>query len=342
MEWESDRGLNLRMAIALVLVAVLPVAFIYAFVLAMNTVGVGLLEWATDRPWNGRFYVKPWLAVGAVAVGFAAQFSLGDRAALRAVDARRVDRDSHPDLLARVDRLAQVASVESPPVAVSRSSVPNAFAVGVRPANATVVVTEGLLDALDDDELDAVLAHELAHVKNRDVTVMSLSYFLPSLTYAVAIAAFFVLKGLLHVVGGFRHVDDDGAKGLVAAIVVITVSALITAAISVLFWLASFLLFRTLAQYREHAADRGAAAITGDPLALASALRTVEDGMSEMPDRDLREVDGGLEALYVAPIDDYQFGGADRDLISSDIFPATHPPTDERIERLQDLAGEQS
>jgi len=342
MEWESDRGLKLRMALALALVAVLPVAFVYAFVVAINTVGLELLEWATDRPWNGRVYVKPWLAVGAVAVGFAAQFVLGDRVALHAVDARRVDRDSHPDLLARVDRLAQTAGIESPPVAVSRSEVPNAFAVGPRPSDATLVVTEGLLDALDDDELDAVLAHELAHVKNRDVTVMSLSYFLPSLTYGMAIVAFFVLKGLFHVVGGFHHVDDDGAKGLLVALVVITVSAIITAAISVLFWAASFLLFRTLSQYREHAADRGAAAITGDPLALASALRTVDDEMSEMPDRDLREIDGGLEALYVAPIDDYQFGDGDRDLISSDIFPATHPDTEERIERLQELAGERS
>jgi len=342
MEWEPDRGLQFRMAVALVLVAVLPVAFVYAFVVAINTVGLELLEWATDRPWNGRVYVKPWLAVGAVAVGFAAQFALGDRVALHAVDARRADRDSHPDLLARVDRLAQTAGIESPSVAVSRSGVPNAFAVSPRPSDATVVVTDGLIDSLDGDELDAVLAHELAHVKNRDVTVMSLSYFLPSLTYAVATVAFFILKGLFYVVGNARHVDDDGAKGVVVAIVVITVSALITAAISVLFWVASYVLFRTLSQYREHAADRGAAAITGDPLALASALRTVDDEMSGMPDSDLRDVDGGLEALYVAPIDDYQFGDGDRELISSDIFPATHPDTEERIERLQELAGERA
>jgi len=340
MDWGSDSGLKLRMAVALSLVVVLPVAFVYTFVFAMNTVGVALLEWATERPWNGRFYVKPWLAVGGVAVGFLAQLLLGDRVALHAVDARPVDRDSHPELLARVDRLAQTAGTESPPVAVSRSTVPNAFAVGPRPSNATVVVTEGLLDTLDDDELDAVLAHELAHVTNRDVTVMSLSYFLPSLTYGMAVVAFLILKGMFHLVGNAHYADDDANKGLVVALAVIVVSAVITAAISVLFWVASFLLFRTLAQYREYAADRGAAAITGDPLALASALRTVDDEMSELPDRDLRAVDGGLEALYVAPIDDYKFGDGDRELISSDIFPATHPPTDERIERLQELAGE--
>jgi heat shock protein HtpX len=339
MDWETDRGLKLRMGLALALVALLPVAFIYAFVFAINAIGLDLLAWATGDPYNGEVYVEPWLGVGAVAAGFVAQFTVGDSVALRSVDASRVDREDRPELVGRVERLAQVAGVEPPAVAVSRSDVPNAFAIGAPPSKATVVVTEGLLDALDEDELDAVLAHELAHVKNRDVAVMSLSYFLPSLTYVVAIVAFLVLKGLFRALGGFQHVDDDGAKGLVVAVVVLTVSAVVTAAISALFWAASFLIFRALSQYREFAADRGAAAITGDPTALAAALRTVDDEMSDLPDRDLRDVDGGLEALYVAPIDDYQFGG-DRDLISSDIFPATHPATEERIERLQELAGE--
>ena len=339
MEWETDRSLRIRMAVAVVLVATLPVAFVYAFVFASNTVGIDLLRWATDDPWHGTFYVEPWLVLVGVAGGFLVQFFYGDSIALRSVDARRVDRETRPELLARVQRLARTADVPAPDVAVSRSDVPNAFTIGVRPSEATVVVTQGLLDALDEDELDAVLAHELAHIKNRDVAVMSMSYFLPSLTYLVAIAAFFVLRGVFRVLGGFRHVDDDGAKGLAVALVVLTVSAVVTMAISALFWLASFTLFRALSQYREFAADRGAAAITGDPAALASALEAVDDEMSGAPDDDLREIDGGLEALYVAPVDDYQFG-EDRDLISSDIFPATHPDTAERVERLRELVGE--
>lgn len=337
MEWETDRSLRIRMALALVLVAVLPVAFLYAFVLAINAVGLDLLSWATGRPYNGRVYVEPWLAVLVAGGGFAVQFLLGDRVALRSVGAGRVDRADRPDLVARVERLAATADVPAPTVAVSRSSVPNAFAVGVRRADATVVVTEGLLDALDDDELDAVLAHELAHVKNRDVAVMSLSYFLPSLTYLVAIAAFLVLKGLFRVVGSLHGVDDDEAKGLFVVLAVLTVSAVLTAAVSALFWLASFLVFRVLSRYREFAADRGAAAITGEPAALASALRTVDEGMESVPDEDLRSIDGGLEALYVAPVDDYQFG-EDRELLSSDLFPDTHPPTGERIDRLEAMA----
>ena len=202
-----------------------------------------------------------------------------------------------------------------------------------------MVVTTGLLDLLDAEERDAVLAHELAHVRNRDVSVMTMAYFLPSLAYLVAIGAYLVLVGVFKALSGFRHVDDDGAKGLVVVVVVLVVSAVSTMLVSAAFWVGSFLLFRLLSQYREFAADRGAAAITGSPAALASALRELDDGMGELPDSDLRDADGGVEALYVAPIDDYQFG-EDRELISSDLFPATHPPVEERIDRLRELAGE--
>jgi heat shock protein HtpX len=336
LQWETDRGLQRRIALALVLVAVLPVAFVYAFVFLMNTVGLELLSFATEREWRGRFYVEPWLAVGAVAVGFAAQYLLGERSALRAVNARRVRGEEFPELQDALVRLSSTVGVETPDLAVARTDVPNAFAVGRRPGHATVVVTTGLLDLLEPEERDAVLAHELAHVRNRDVSVMTLAYFLPSLAYLVAIGAYLVLVGVFRALSGFRHVDDDGAKGLVVVVVVLVVSAICTLLVSAAFWLGSFLLFRVLSQYREFAADRGAAAITGNPTALASALRKLNDRMSELPDTDLREADGGIEALYVAPIDDYQFG-EDRELISSDIFPATHPTVEERIDRLRGL-----
>ena len=339
LQWETDRGLQLRMALGLVLVVVLPVAFVYAFVFLMNTVGVALLTFATERPWRGRFYVEPWLVVGAVAVGFLVQYRFGEGSALRAVGARRVDADEYPEVHDALVRLSGTVGVETPDLAVARTDVPNAFAVGRRPGHATVVVTTGLLDLLDAEERDAVLAHELAHVRNRDVSVMTMAYFLPSLAYLVAIGAYLVLVGVFKALSGFRHVDDDGAKGLVVVVVVLVVSAVSTMLVSAAFWVGSFLLFRLLSQYREFAADRGAAAITGSPAALASALRELDDGMGELPDSDLRDADGGVEALYVAPIDDYQFG-EDRELISSDLFPATHPPVEERIDRLRELAGE--
>lgn len=348
MDWDTDRGLQVRMGLAVALVLALSVAFVYAFVYAVNTVGLDLLAWAAGvlsetrptNPRNGRVYVEPWLVAGAVAVGFALQVLFGQRVALRSIGAHRVDRESDPELVDRVDRLARQADVPRPDVGVSTASAPNAFTVGFRPSSATVVVTNGLLGALDGDELDAVIAHELAHVKNRGVAVMSLAYFLPSLTYIVAIAAAGLLKTLFFVPRRFYLVDDDdAAKGLVVGFVVLVVSTVVTLAIAALFWLASFTLFRVLAQYREFAADRGAAAITGDPAALATALRTIDDEMGSVADRDLRRIDGGLEGLYVAPIEDTQFG-SHRELISSDIFPATHPSTEERVERLRELAGE--
>lgn len=340
MDWNADRGLTVRIAVALTLVFVLPIVFMYTFVFVINAVGLDLFAWAIGRPLNGRVYVEPWLVVGGVATGFVLQFFVGESVALHSIDAHHVDRAERPDLYARLERLSRTAEIPVPRVAVSDADVPNAFTIGVRPSKATIVVTEGLLDILDEDELDAVLAHELAHVKNRDGAVMSLSYFLPALTYVVAIAAFSVLRSFFHVLGSARHVDDDGLKGVAVATVVLAVSAVVTVAISVLFWLASFALFRILSQYREYAADRGAAAITGDPASLASGLRAIDDEMSELPDTDLRHADGGLEALYVAPIDDYQFD-EDRELLTSDIFPATHPSTEDRIDRLSKLAGEQ-
>jgi heat shock protein HtpX len=337
VDWPRARGLTTRMGVALALVVALPFAFAWVALFTMNTVGVGLLAFATDRPWNGSFYIDPLVLVGMVAVGFGAQYLLAERNALATVDARKISPEEYPEVHAALTRLSRGADVPTPDLAVSRSDVPNAFTVGVDPTDATVVVTEGLLRTLDDRERDAVLAHELAHVRNRDVGVMSLAYFLPSLTYAVATLAYLVLAGLFRVLGsGFHAVDDDAAKGVAVAVVVLVVSAVCTLLVSAVFWVGSFLLFRVLSQYREFAADRGAAAITGDPGALASALRRLDDGMSAVPDDDLRSVDGGIEALYVAPIDTYQFGG-DRDLVSSDVFPATHPGVDERVERLRAL-----
>jgi heat shock protein HtpX len=339
MEWSTDRALQARMALTLAFVAVLPAAFAYTLLFAANTVGIELLRLATDDPWTGRFTLDPLAVLAAVVVGFLAQYLLGERAALRAIGARRVDAESHPDLHATVSRLAAGADLPTPDVAVAHTAVPNAFAVGRSPARATVVVTTGLLDDLDERELAAVVAHELAHVKNRDVSVMTLAYFLPTLTYLVAMAAYYVLTGVFHAVGSVAHVDDDGAKGLAVVVVVLVASAVVTLAVSALFWVGSFLLFRVLSRYREYAADRGAVALTGDPAALASALRTLDDSMGDLPDADLRERDGGLEALYVVPIDVPQFGD-DRELLSRDLFPATHPPLDDRVDRLRAMTAE--
>lgn len=339
MEWGTDWNLRFRIVLSMLLLGVLPFAFVYTMLFAVDRVGFEIIGQLTRRPLNGHLYVEPWLLGIAVAVGFGIQFYWGERVALRSIGASKVSKASRPELQSRLDRLAQQADMPVPELALSRDETPNAFTVGRQPFGSTVVVTQGLLDALDDDELDAVLAHELAHIKNRDVTVMTLAYFLPTLTYMLAMFALTILRFLFHSLGSFRHVDDDGAKGVFVAILIVVLSAVITLTVSVLFWIGSFSLFRLLSRYREYAADRGAAAITGKPLALASALQEIDDTMSDLPDSDLREQDGGLEALYVAPIDTYQFGDK-HDLLTSNIFPSTHPPTGERVERLQEISTE--
>lgn len=335
----ADRDLRIRMVVALGLIVVLPFAFVYTFLFLANTVGIALLEWANERPYTGEFYVDPILLAVIVLGGLGVQYWLGPRTVLGSVGAREVDASEYPDLHATVTRLSSQIDLAKPGVAVIRSDVPNAFAVAGREPG-RVVVTNELLATLEDDELEAVLAHELAHLKNRDANLMTVAWLLPTITYYLAVAAFYVLYGLLRVLGadgGSSRGDSDG-RGLAVAIVVIVVCAVLTLTVSAMFWAASVLFYRVLSRQREYAADRAAATITGSPAALAGALETIDGAMPDVPDRDLRALDGGAEALYLAPLESRAFGG--KDLVSTDIFPDTHPSTAERIDRLRELAAE--
>nr|WP_328821534.1 M48 family metalloprotease [Natronorubrum halalkaliphilum] len=221
------------------------------------------------------------------------------------------------------------------------SDVPNAFAVAGG-GQESIVVTEGLLEALEADELEAVVAHELAHLKNRDANLMTVAWLLPTIPYYLAVVAFYVLYGLFRLFGhGFgsrsRSGNGDG-RGLAVAIVVIVVCAVVTLTVSAMFWAASVLFYRILSRQREYAADRAAATITGSPAALANALETIDGAMPDLPDRDLRKLDGGAEALYLAPLESRAFGS--KELVSTEIFPDTHPSTDERIEQLRQLSAD--
>ncbi len=327
------------MALALVLVVVLPFAFVYTFLFLANTLGIALLEWANERPYTGEFYVDPLFLTVVVLGGLAVQYRYGPRAVLDSVGARRIGPEEYPDLHATVDRLARQADVPVPEVAVVDTELPNAFAVGTL-GSGSVVVTTGLLDLLDEDEREAVLAHEVAHLANRDAGLMTVAWLLPTITYYLAVAAAWVLYGLVRTLGmgGGRSRTSGDGRGLAVAVVVVVVSALATLAVSAMFWAASVLLYRVLARYREYAADRAAAAMTGSPAALASALSKVDETMPSVPDADLREYDGGTEALYLAPLESRDFGSAE--LVSTDIFPDTHPPTEERVARLRDLERE--
>lgn len=326
------------MVLALALVVVLPFVFVYTFVVLANTVGIALLEWANGRPYHGEFYVDPVVLAVVVLGGLAVQYRYGPTAVLDSVGASRVAAEEYPDLDATLTRLAAQLDAPTPDLAVIDTELPNAFAVGTA-GSGTVVVSTGLLEELDDDELEAVLAHELAHIRNRDASLMTVAWLLPTLTYYLAIAASYVLYGLYRLLGagagGSGGGNSDG-RGLAVAVVVITVCAIVTLTVSAMFWVGSVLLYRVLSRQREYAADLAAAELTGSPAALASALETIDDRMPEVPDEDLRAYDGGVEALYLAPLESRAFGS--KELISTDIFPDTHPPTENRIERLREVA----
>jgi heat shock protein HtpX len=187
--------------------------------------------------------------------------------------------------------------------------VPNAFATGKSPSSSAVAVTTGIMRTLDEDELEGVLAHELAHIKNRDVMVMTIASFLSTIAFVV------VRWGWLF--GGGRERGGGGAPVIVAILASLAV------------WIISFLLIRALSRYREFSADRGGAVITGKPSALASALLKISGRMEKVPKEDLRD-QSEMNAFFIIPI---------KSGIVGRLF-STHPSTEKRVERLRELERE--
>jgi heat shock protein HtpX len=242
---------------------------------------------------------------------FLIQFFTSDKIALASMGAHIVE-PSDGELARRmhsaIDRLCIQANLPKPRVAIADTPMPNAFAVGRSPKTATVCATTGLLQLLSDPELDGVLAHELTHVQNRDVMVMTIASFFAS------IASFIVQIGFWF--GGIF--DDNNEGGGISALAVIAVSAIV--------YVISFILLQALSRYREFAADRGSAIITGRPSALISALMKISGTMDRIPQRDLRAASGELAAFYIFPPKAKQ--------TVASLF-ATHPPLEARIAALQ-------
>ena len=257
--------------------------------------------------------------IGAVTIAviagglFLVQFFTSDKIALLSMGAREVSPQDAPQLHSIIERLCIQANLPKPRVAIAQTPMPNAFAVGRSPKTATVCVTTGLLDLLSPAELEGVLGHELTHVQNRDVMVMTLASFFAS------IASFIVQMGFWFG-GAFGGDDNDNGPG---AIVVILVSAVV--------YMISFVLLQALSRYREFAADRGSAILTGRPSALVSALMKIDGTMGRIPQRDLRAASGELAAFYIFPPKVKQS--------ASNLF-STHPPLSARIAALQRLEAQ--
>jgi heat shock protein HtpX len=258
-----DRGLQSRILLTIFLLGLVYVVLIAVLIAA----GVGAIT------------------VAVIAGGlFLVQYFTSDKLALASMGAHEVTAEEAPELHAIVERLCIQANLPMPRLAIADTPMPNAFAVGRSPSNATVCATTGLLRLLNSSELEAVLAHELTHVQNRDVMVMTIASFFAS------IAAFIVQMGFWF--GGALGGDNDNDGGP-SAIVVILVAGLV--------YVISFVLLQALSRYREFAADRGSAIITGRPSALSSALLKISGQMDQIPQRDLRAASGELAAFYIFP-----------------------------------------
>jgi heat shock protein HtpX len=283
-----DTGLQVRMTVTMFLLGLLYVAL----VVALLSSGV-----------NG-------VTVALIAGGLAlVNVFASDKLALRAMGARVVSPAEAPELHAMIERLCIQADLPKPRVAVADTRMPNAFALGRSPKSATVCATTGIMELLPPAELEGVLAHELTHVANRDVLVMTLASFFAT------IAAYIVQFGFFF--GGGSD-DDDNPSFLVLFVV------------SLVVYVVSFVLMQALSRYREFAADRGAALITGRPSALSSALMRISSGMHRIPQQDMRAA-GQLSAFYFFP-------PGTKSAIAG-LF-ATHPPMEKRIAALERLEAQ--
>ena len=288
-----DRGLSARLFLTMFLLGALYVVF-FIVLLQLFELSLGLVI----------------VIMGGLAF---LQYFTSDKIALAASGAKVVSREEAPELHAMVERLAAMDDLPMPRVAVIPTQVPNAFATGRNPKRSVVAVTQGLWDRLEPREIEGVLAHELTHISNRDVAVMTIASFFSML--AAVLVRFGLFGGMM---GGGRDNNNSAPIWLILFVV------------SLLTYVISWVLIRTISRYREYAADRGAALLTGAPEQLMSALQKIASQMTRIPNQDLREV-AGMNAFFIVPTSVKK--------ATAELF-STHPPLEKRLARLAQIAGE--
>jgi len=287
--WYRDNGLEARMFMTMFMLAAVYLLFLYAL-------------WIFGG-------VDTYSLIFIAGIMLFIQFFFSDKLALWGVGGGIVNAQEEPQVHQMISRLCAAADLPKPKIAIVNSSVPNAFATGRSKGSAIVAVTTSLMQRLTPAESEAVLAHELSHVKNRDMLVITIASFLST-------AAFFIVRNMLFFGMGGR--DRNRSAG----------AALLVWLISLVVWILSFLLIRALSKYREFAADRGSAILTGRPRDLISALMNISGTMKQVPSRDLKEVEG-MNAFFIIP-------ALSADSIMN-LF-STHPPIEERINALEEMA----
>ena len=294
--WQKrDTGLTARMIVSFAVLTVLYIIFLSV----LAYVGVSAI------------------AIAVIAgIMVLAQWYFSDKIVLWSTGAKIVSREQFPELHDLVERIVARNNLSKPRIAVINTRTPNSFATGKTPKSSIVAVTTGLMDELDAEELEGVIAHELAHIKNRDVLVLTLASIF-------SVMAWYLMRFGMYgaMFGGHGRRDNQGG----AAMLLILVIAIVT-------WIASFLIIRAISRYREYVADRDGALITGKPSKLASALLKISGTMKRIPTRDLREVEG-MNAFFIIPA------------ISGDALTnlfSTHPPVDQRVKKLMEMEAAMS
>lgn len=284
--WKADAGLNARMMLSFVILGVLYIVFLSI----LHYLGVGYIP----------------LAIIASAM-ILAQWYFSDKIVLWSSGAKIVSKEEYPRLHEIVERLSTNNGLPKPKVAMVNSHVPNAFATGKSPKSSLVAVTTGILDLLDNDELEAVIGHELSHVRSRDVLVLTLaSVFSTVAWYLVRFGLFGGLQA--------RNRNTAGTSAIVMLVAITT-------------WVVSFLIIRAISRYREFSADRGGAIMTGKPDKLASALLKISGKIKVIPPKELENVQK-LNAFFIIPA---LSGSSIANLFS------THPPVEKRVQKLMEM-----
>jgi heat shock protein HtpX len=294
--WQKrDTGLTARMIVSFAILTILYIIFLSV----LAYVGVSAI------------------AIAVIAgIMILAQWYFSDKIVLWSTGAKIVSREQFPELHDLIERIVARNNLSKPRVAVISTRIPNAFATGKTPKSSIVAVTTGLMDQLDAEELEGVIAHELAHIKNRDVLVLTLASLFSMMAWYLMRFGMF---GGMYGGHGRRGNEGSGAMLLILLVAIVT-------------WIVSFLIIRAISRYREYVADRDGALITGKPSKLASALLKISGTMKRIPTRDLREVEG-MNAFFIIPA------------ISGDALTSlfsTHPPVDQRVKKLMEMEAAMS
>jgi heat shock protein HtpX len=303
--YAPDRGLTARMTATMFLLGLVFVAFVAAIIFILTALKAS----------GGVIVLAAVVLGGGIAIG---SLFYSDKIALSTAGAQIVTPQQAPELHGIVDRVCALADMPKPRVAISPTDIPNAFATGRNTKKSVLCVTDGLLRRLNREELEGVIAHELSHVAHKDVTVMTVASFLAIIAGLLIRFSFY---GELF--GGGRRNSNDQNSGLILLAIL---------AVSIVVYAVSFLLIRLLSRYRELAADRSGALLTGQPSALGSALQKVSGTIARIPTKDLREAQP-LNAFFFVPA----LSARDAQSKIAELF-STHPPLEKRLAQLAKIS----